>query len=138
MIGFVVVTHGDLGRALCACLEGILGSQERVAWVSVDFTRPADEARAELEEAVGRVDGGEGVVIFTDMFGGTPSNIGLSFLERPGVDVVTGVNLPMLVKGIQLRKDHPLDRLCGLLADAGCRGIVVAGRLLRQRRDGRG
>jgi len=138
MVGFVVVTHGELGRALCICLEGILGSQEGVASVSVDFTKPAEEARAELEKAVQQVDAGQGVILFTDMFGGTPSNISLSFLERPGVEVLTGVNLPMLIKGIHLRKEHPLDRLCGLLAEAGCQGIVVAGRLLQERREGRG
>ena len=81
MVGFIIVTHGHVGQELYTCLEGILGVQENVAAVTVDFTKPVETARGEIEEAIQNVDKGDGVIIMTDMFGGTPSNISLSFLE---------------------------------------------------------
>ncbi len=132
MIGFVIVTHAHIGDELNVCAEGILGKQEGILAVSVDFTKAVDVARAEIEEAVKAVDQGDGVIIMTDMFGGTPSNISLSFLENPKVEVITGVNLPMLIKGITLRKDHQLTDLCGHLEEYGRRGIIVASTLLKE------
>lgn len=132
MIGFVIVTHAHIGDELNVCAEGILGKQEGILAVSVDFTKAVDVARAEIADAVKAVDQGDGVIIMTDMFGGTPSNISLSFLENPKVEVITGVNLPMLIKGITLRKDHQLTDLCGYLEEYGKRGIIVASTLLKE------
>ncbi|OIP63571.1 MAG: PTS fructose transporter subunit IIA [Nitrospirae bacterium CG_4_9_14_3_um_filter_53_35] len=132
MVGFVMVTHAHIGDELNLCVEGILGKQEGVLAVSVDFTKAVDAARAEIAEAVKAVDQGDGVIIMTDMLGGTPSNISLAFLENPKVEVITGVNLPMLIKGITLRKDHQMAELCGHLEEYGKRGIIVASTLLKE------
>jgi len=132
MVGFIIVTHGHVGQELYACLEGILGVQENVAAVTVDFTKPVETARAEIEEAIQNVDKGDGVIIMTDMFGGTPSNISLSFLENHKVEVLTGVNLPMLIKGVTMRKGQALEELCRLLKESGKDGIIVASTLLKE------
>ncbi len=133
MVGFIIVTHGHVGQELYTCLEGILGVQENVAAVTVDFTKPVETARGEIEEAIQNVDKGDGVIIMTDMFGGTPSNISLSFLENHKVEVLTGVNLPMLIKGVTMRKDQELEELCRLLKESGKNGIIVASTLLKER-----
>ena len=135
MIGFVIVTHGYVGKELCACLDGILGEQPGVAAVSLDFTKPVEMARSEIEEAIRKVDQKDGVIIMTDMFGGTPSNISLSFLENNMVEVLTGVNLPMLIKGVNSRKEHSFQELCGLLENYGKRGIIVASTLLKEQQE---
>ncbi len=135
MIGFVVVTHAHIGEEFCVCVEGILGVQEGLAAVSIDFTKAVEVARAEIEEAIQTVDQGDGVVIMTDMFGGTPSNISLSFLENPKIEVMAGVNLPMMIKGLTLRKDHALSEMCELLEEYGKRGIIMASALLKERQE---
>ncbi len=132
MVGFVIVTHAEVGRELCASVEGILGPQKGLRSVSVDFTKTAEAARAEIDAAIQEADGGGGVVILADMFGGTPSNISLSFLDRPGVEVMTGVNLPMLIKGLSAREGTSPAELCGQLAAYGKRGIIVASALLKE------
>jgi len=135
MVGLVIGTHGNLGAELYKCMEGMLGKQEGVKTVSVDFNKSAETAREEIAEAIGDVNQGMGVILMTDMFGGTPSNIGLSFLDSPEtpVEVMTGVNLPMLIKGVTMRKEGPLLELCSLLEEAGKRGIIVASELLKER-----
>ncbi len=135
MTGFVVVTHAHIADELCVCVEGILGAQEGLAAVSIDFSKAVEDARAEIEEAVQAVDQGDGVIIMTDMFGGTPSNISLSFLENPKIEVMTGVNLPMMIKGMTLRKDHALMEICALLEEYGKRGIILASALLKEQQE---
>ncbi len=139
MVGLVIVTHGNLGAELYKCMEGMLGKQEGVKTVSVDFNKSVEVARAEIAAAVEDVNQGNGVILMTDMFGGTPSNIGLSFLDSPDVpvEVMTGVNLPMLIKGVTMRKEGTLLELCGLLEEAGKRGIIVASELLKEEQEQR-
>jgi PTS system mannose-specific IIA component len=134
MVGLVLVTHGNLGAELCRCMEGILGKQEGIKTISVDFNTSVDAARSDIAEAIQEVDKGGGVILMTDMFGGTPSNIGLSFLDslETPIEVMTGVNLPMLIKGATMRKDCTLLELCGKLEESGKRGIIVASELLKE------
>ncbi|MDX1762949.1 MAG: PTS sugar transporter subunit IIA [bacterium] len=135
MVGLIIVAHGRLGEEFHKCAEGILGKQEGLVAVSVDFTKSVETARGELEAAIKRVDQGEGVVIMTDMFGGTPSNISLSFLDNHDtpIEVLTGVNLPMVIKGVTARKERSFEDLCSMLREYGIRGIIVASELLRER-----
>jgi PTS system mannose-specific IIA component len=135
MVGLVIVTHGNLGEELHRCVEGILGKQDGVIAVSVDFTKSVETARDEVEAAIKEADTGEGVIIITDMFGGTPSNISLSFLDnhKTRTEVLTGVNLPMLIKGVTLRKERSFEDLCAQLGEYGKRGIIVASELLKER-----
>lgn len=135
MVGLIIVTHGHLGEELHKCAEGILGKQEGVVDVSVDFTKSVETARGEVEAAIKEVDQGEGVVVMTDMFGGTPSNISLSFLDNheTPIEVLTGVNLPMVIKGLTARKERSFEDLCSMLHEYGKRGIIIASELLRER-----
>lgn len=110
MIGIVVVTHGQLARELVAAAEMIVGDDlPNATAVSVGWFDAADEARRAIVAAVERVSGGAGVVLLTDMFGGTPSNLSLSLLADRRVEVVTGVNLPMLIRLVSIREEEQVD-----------------------------
>src|SRR3954451_15302057 len=98
MIGVIVVTHGQLATELLNAAETIVGELPGFAAVSIGWHEDASDAREEIEQALGRVQQGQGVLILTDMFGGTPSNLAMSFLGQNNVEVITGVNLPMLIK----------------------------------------
>src|ERR687891_477893 len=98
MIGVVVVTHGHLATELLNAAETIVGDLPRVTAVSIGWHEDVQDAREEIAQAVGRVQAEHGVLVLTDMFGGTPSNLGMTFLETGRVEVITGVNLPMLIK----------------------------------------
>ncbi len=104
MIGIVVVTHGQLARELVSSAEMIVGEIPNVTAVSIGWHDSPEDAQEEIREAIARVEEGNGTVLLTDMFGGTPSNLSLSFLETDRVEVVTGVNLPMLIKLVSLRE----------------------------------
>jgi PTS system mannose-specific IIA component len=131
MIGIVVATHGDLGRALIAAMEMILGGQERVRALSLHVSDRLEEAAARLEEAVGEVDAGDGALILTDMLGGTPSNMSLALIggARP-VDVVSGANLPMLLKAAQSRREQTLAETAAAVRRHGRGAILVASEVL--------
>jgi len=129
-IGIVVVTHGGLARALVAALEHVVGPQERVRTVCIEPDDEAERCRREILRAIEEADAGRGVVVLTDMFGGTPSNLALSALERPGVEVLAGVNLPMLVKLASVRYQLPLEEAVEAAAEAGRRYIRLARRYL--------
>ncbi len=103
MIGIVVVTHGQLANELVSAAEMIIGEIPNVTAVSIGWQELPDDAQREIHEAIERVERGSGTVVLTDMFGGTPSNLSLTFLETDRVEVVTGVNLPMLIKLVGLR-----------------------------------
>ena len=109
MIGILVVTHGQLARELVTAAEMIVGDIPNVAAVSIGWHDDPDDAQKEILEGIKRVETGEGTVVLTDMFGGTPSNLSLAFLERDRVEVVTGVNLPMLIKLVSLRGADGVD-----------------------------
>ena len=129
-VGVVVVAHYRLGEELLQALRLIVPAASGFEAVSIEPKQSVDEMRASIAEAIDRVDAGAGVLILTDMFGGTPSNIALSFLGERRVEVVTGVNLPMLIKLATLRKEQPLEELAPFIKGYGQRNISLASELL--------
>ncbi|QJT08033.1 PTS sugar transporter subunit IIA [Oceanidesulfovibrio marinus] len=134
--GVVVVTHAHYGASLIEAAEFILGKQQWCEFVSVDGTRAVEDTRNEIQVAVSSCDQGQGVIILTDMFGGTPTNLSLSLLGAQNLEVVTGVNLPMLLKVLGSRSKEPADLALDAKA-AGSQGIVVAGEILRSKVGGK-
>jgi PTS system mannose-specific IIA component len=131
MIGVVVVTHGQLAAELVNAAETIVGDLPNFAAVSIGWHEDVKDARDEIAAAVSRVKGAEGVLIATDMFGGTPSNLGITFLEKDAVEVITGVNLPMLIKAANLRDGGAgLTAIAHTLREHGRNAIWVASELL--------
>jgi PTS system mannose-specific IIA component len=131
VIGVVVVTHGQLATELLNAAEAIVGDLPRFAAVSIGWHDDMDDAREEIRQAVARLQGEGGVLLLTDMFGGTPTNLGLSFVEPDRVEVVTGVNLPMLIKLTSLRSSQDLLAVARELRETGRNAIHVASDLLR-------
>jgi mannose PTS system EIIA component len=130
MIGLVLVTHGTLADAFVAALEHVVGHQEQIRTICIEADDDVERRRQEIVEAVGAVDTGTGVVILTDMFGGTPSNLAISTMDRPGLEVIAGVNLPMLIKLATIREHEPLESAVVAAQEAGKKYINVASRLL--------
>jgi len=128
--GVVIVTHYGLGDEFLQALRLIIPDAPTFRAVAIDPSQSVDEMRAAILEALRSVDGDAGVLILTDMFGGTPSNVSLSFLDEHHVEVVTGVNLPMLIKLATLQEDKPLDELANFIKEYGQRNISVASGLL--------
>lgn len=136
MTGIVVVTHGQLARELVSAAEMIIGEIPNVTAVSIGWHESPDDALREIEDAIKRADSGKGTVVLTDMFGGTPSNLSLTFLEKDRVEVVTGVNLPMLIRLAGLREEEEGDDLMELASEAAREGkdsIYLAGDLLARK-----
>lgn len=131
MIGVVVVTHGQLATELLNAAETIVGDLPRFAAVSIGWHDDTEDARAEIEQAIARVDEGAGVLILTDMFGGTASNLAMSFLSQGKVEVITGVNLPMLIKLANLAEQSDLLASAREMREHGRNAIWVASDLLR-------
>ncbi|MBI5587280.1 MAG: PTS sugar transporter subunit IIA [Deltaproteobacteria bacterium] len=134
MVGAIVVTHGSLAASLVEVAESITGKIENVRVVSVRNSDTTESIRSALSGFVREVNTGSGVIIFTDMFGGTPTNIALSLLEDGKVDVITGVNLPMLIKFIGNRTEKRLSEVALLLKDYGQKSIVLAGDMLKEKK----
>lgn len=130
MIGGVIVTHGQLANELVSAAEMIVGEIHHIIAVSIGWHDEVDIAREEIERAMQQVDSGGGVLLLTDMFGGTPTNIAASFLGQAPVEVVTGVNLPMVIKLAVQGKDEPLAELARLVRDEGQQQIHLAGDIL--------
>lgn len=130
--GIIIVSHGDYGSAILRTAEFILGPVSDCSSISVDAAHEVSETVRRLDDAAQRLDKGAGVIILTDMFGGTPTNLALSLLGNHKVEVVTGVNLPMLLK-VCTSRGTPLDELARQAGEAGMRGIVVAGDMLRSK-----
>jgi len=131
MVGVVVASHGKLAEELLRTAEEIVGRLERIVALSVDARVSMDEARGRFQQAIAGVEGGSGVLILTDMFGGTPANLALTFLDA-AVEVVTGVNLPMIVKLSTLREEgRALVDLAEAIAAYGQKNITLASALLR-------
>lgn len=126
----VVVTHGQLASELVAAAEMIVGPVPHVTAVSVGWHDDMDASRDEIERAMGRVSEGRGVLLLTDMFGGTPTNIAAMFLADSQVEVVTGVNLPMVVKLASQSEEESLAEVARRVRDQGREGIYLAGELL--------
>jgi len=136
MIGLVLVTHGRLAVEFRAALEHVVGPQAQIETVTIGPDDDVEKRRYEIIESVKRVDTGDGVVILTDMFGGTPSNIGMTFLEKDQIEVITGVNLPMLIKLADLARSSDLLAVAHEMRDHGRNAIWVASDLLRAEKAG--
>jgi PTS system mannose-specific IIA component len=133
MIGLVVATHGKLAEELLRAGEGIVGPLAQCEAVSIGATSSMADARAQLGDAIHRVDAGDGVLVLTDMFGGTPANLALTFLDDR-IEVVTGVNLPMILKLSTARSEKlPLRAAAELLTAHAQKNITLASELLRTR-----
>jgi PTS system mannose-specific IIA component len=130
MIGMVIVTHGGLATEFRAALEHVVGLQEQLETLSVGPDDDMELRRRELLEAVQRVDTGTGVIVLTDMFGGTPSNIAISIMGQTKAEVIAGINLPMLVRLASVRKDRKLTEAIDLAKEAGRKYISVASQVL--------
>jgi PTS system mannose-specific IIA component len=135
VIGVVVVTHGQLATELLNAAEMIVGDLPRFAAVSIGWHDEVNDAREDIAKAIERVRGDEGVLLLTDMFGGTPSNLGLTFLETDRLEVITGVNLPMLIKLASLQTSQDLLVVARDMRDHGRAAIRVASDLLRGEKD---
>jgi PTS system mannose-specific IIA component len=130
MIGLLIVTHCDLGKELLNAAEFIVGKIEAVDTIAITETSGTDLLRKKIESKVSILDKGDGVLILTDMFGGTPSNLSLSFLKEGRIEVLTGVNLPMLIAIVQNRSNHKVTALAQKAQEAGRMGISLASKLL--------
>lgn len=130
MIGLVLVTHGRLAAEFVAAMEHVVGPQEQCLAVCIEANDDMEEKRAEIARAAADVDKGAGVVLLTDMFGGTPSNLAISLLGRPNLEVIAGVNLPMLIKLAGVRKTSTVGEAVAKAQEAGRKYISVASSLL--------
>lgn len=132
MTGIVIVTHGELGEALIDTAAFVKGERfEAVEAVSIDLNESADKLRKKIAAAIKNVNRRAGVLILTDMFGGTPSNLSYSFLEEGRLEVVSGVNLPILIKALDSRKETDLLKLAECLESFGRRSISLASGILK-------
>lgn len=130
MIGMVLVTHGDLAKEFVSALQHVVGEQDNVAAVCIGPDDDMEQRRADILASVEKVDSGKGVVLLTDMFGGTPSNLAISIMEQANVEVIAGVNLPLLIKLASVRVEGTLAETVNAAQEAGRKYINVASRLL--------
>ncbi|RDE09391.1 PTS sugar transporter subunit IIA [Pelagibacterium lacus] len=130
MIGMVLVTHGKLAEEFLSALEHVVGPQDNVATVSIGPDDDMEARRQDILTAVEAVDAGRGVVILTDMFGGTPSNLAISVMQDREIEVIAGLNLPMVVKLARVREGAGMREAVGLAAEAGRKYINVANDVL--------
>ena len=126
----VIVSHGQVANELLSAAETIIGSFKHITAVSIGWHDDVEAAKNEIRRAIERVSEAGGVLLMTDMFGGTPTNIASMFLQRGEVEVVTGVNLPMVIKLAGLQPGVPLEEVARLVRDQGRQGIYLAGELL--------
>ena len=133
MIGIVLVTHGHLADEFVSALEHVVGPQERLATICIQPDDDMEKRRGDIIDAVGKVRTEGGVILLTDMFGGTPSNLAISVLNETGVEVIAGVNLPMMIKLARVRKSHKLADAVTEAQEAGRKYINVASQLLADR-----
>ncbi|MCF8086960.1 MAG: PTS sugar transporter subunit IIA [Desulfotignum sp.] len=132
MIGILVVAHANLGQTLIDTVEFILGGeQEFMMSVSIDIQQNPENLRKKIKQGIAKVRSDNGVIILTDMFGGTPSNLSYSFLEEGTVEVISGVNLPILLKAVTARKKMNMEKLTGALVDHGKKSISLASGILK-------
>jgi PTS system mannose-specific IIA component len=133
MIGVVIVTHSALADEFLMATQQIVGAVEGIEPISIDPSDPLEEVEARIKKGIKKVDMGKGVLILTDMFGGTPSNISLSFQKKGKVEIVTGINLPMLIKlSTPLREEKTLDELASFIKLYGQKNIHLASEILER------
>ena len=132
MIGIVVITHGNLAEELISAVNFVLseGPSVKISGVTMDPSKEFDKFKKVIEDAINEVNQGDGILLVTDMFGGTPSNISLTFLEENKVEVISGVNLPMLLKLSTLKSDVTLNEAIKIAEKAGRDNIIIASKLL--------
>jgi len=136
MIGVLIATHGNLGSELIKAAEMIHGSMKLVAHVAVDQDKGVEDIKKEISTGIKKLDQGQGVLILTDLFGGTPSNLSLSFLKAGKVEVVTGVNLPMLLKLTEVQEGKSLEEFAHCLKEYGIKNISLASEILGKKFSG--
>lgn len=130
MIGVLIITHGNLGNELIQVTRLIRGEMEGALAISVDETKGVESLKKEITTAIKQLDSGKGVLILTDLFGGTPSNISLSFLKEGKVEVVTGVNLPMMLKVSEMKDEKGLSEFADFIRNYGKNNIYLASEIL--------
>jgi PTS system mannose-specific IIA component len=133
MIGMVLVTHGHLATEFRAALEHVVGPQEQLVSISIGPEDDMERRRAEIIDAIREADSGDGVVLLTDMFGGTPSNLAISVMNGGKVEVLAGINLPMLIKLASVRDSQPLEQAVLQAQDAGRKYVYIASRILNSK-----
>lgn len=133
MIGLVLVTHGRLAEEFAAALEHVVGPQDQIAAISIGPEDDMELRRQDVHEKIDQVNEGDGVILLTDMFGGTPSNLAMSFLEKPNVEVIAGINLPMLIKLASVRDSMTLPDAATAAMESGRKYISIASSLLTAR-----
>jgi mannose PTS system EIIA component len=131
MIGGIIVSHGKLAEELLNALTIILGEVVNMEAISIGWYDDVEESKKRINQSLKRVDQKNGVIIFTDMFGGTPSNISFSFLKSSQVEIITGVNLPMLIKFVSLQRSQSLREVAGKVVEQGKKNIHLASALLQ-------
>jgi mannose PTS system EIIA component len=131
MIGLVLVTHGQLANEFRLALEHVVGPQEAIETIAIGPDDDMEQRRQDILDAVARVNSGKGVILLTDMFGGTPSNLAISVMQAGEVEVVAGINLPMLIKLASVRGDGDMEQALDDAQESGRKYINVASRLLQ-------
>ena len=135
MIGIVIVTHGDLAKEFIVALEHVVGNQQDIEGICIHPDDNMDARRTEIIQSIKNVDSGKGVIVTTDMFGGTPSNLAISTMIKGKTEVIAGVNLPMLIKMVSSRKDLSLEELVKVSQDSGRKYINVASAFFGEKKD---
>ncbi|MDD4996699.1 MAG: PTS fructose transporter subunit IIA [Syntrophales bacterium] len=133
MVGVLITTHGNLGKELIKAAELIRGSLKGIVHISVDQIKGVEDLKKEISNAIKKLDQGQGVLILTDLFGGTPSNISLSFMKEGKVEVITGVNLPMLLKLPDIGENMSLREFAQQIKEYGIKNISLASEILRKK-----
>ncbi|MDD9842107.1 MAG: PTS sugar transporter subunit IIA [Alphaproteobacteria bacterium] len=135
MIGLVIVTHGGLASEFKSALEHVVGVQKNIAVICIDSDDDMEQRRADIAQAAQETDNGEGVILLTDMFGGTPSNLAISLLDQGHIEVIAGVNLPMLIKLAGVRDKMSLEESVAAAQEAARKYISVASQVLNQKKE---
>ena len=130
MIGVVLVTHGNLAKELVKVMEHVVGAQDQLTTITIDPDDDMEQRREDILSSVQFVDKGLGVIILTDMFGGTPSNLAISIMEQENIDIIAGVNLPMLIKLASVRSTKTISEAVAQAREAGQKYIMVASQVL--------
>ena len=130
MIGVVLVTHGNLATELVKVMEHVVGAQDQLTTITIDPDDDMEKRREDILSSVQFVDKGLGVIILTDMFGGTPSNLAISIMEQENIDIIAGVNLPMLIKLASVRSTKTISEAVAQAREAGQKYIMVASQVL--------
>ena len=133
-IGLIIISHGNLARELLATLEHVVGAQSHIKTISIGTDDDMEQRRSDILKAVGEVDQGAGVIVLTDMFGGTPSNLAISVMDKAKVEIIAGVNLPMLVKLVEIRDQGTLKAISLQARKAGREYIHIASQLLAEKK----